>query len=92
MTDKLVSAESPAPDIVTRLRAGYPCKEAAADGCCKVMDARSGCICAEAADELARLTAEVERLTKVVEQVSQSSAQRHIIELTRAALNKEPRT
>jgi len=42
--------------------------------------------------ENARLTAEVERLTKVVEQVSQSSAQRHIIELTRAAINKEPRT
>jgi len=59
----VVSAEAPAPDLVERLRAGYPCKEAAADGCCKVMDARSGCICAEAADELSRLTAEVARLS-----------------------------
>ncbi len=63
MIEKPVSAEAPAPDIVKRLRQGYPCKEAAADGCCKVMDARSGCLCAEAADTITRLTAEVERLT-----------------------------
>jgi len=60
-------AEAPAPDLVTRLRAGYPCKEAAADGCCKVMDARSGCLCAEAAAEITRLRAEVERLRAALE-------------------------
>jgi len=65
MIDK--SAEAPAPDIVKRLRNGEPCKEASADGCCKVMDARSGCICAEAADELSRLTAENERLRAALE-------------------------
>jgi len=46
---------------------------------------------ADLESQITRLTAEVERLTKVVEQVFQSSAQSHIIELTRAAL-KDPRT
>jgi hypothetical protein len=48
-------------DIVERLRAGEPCNE---DGNlpCKVRDARSGCACTIAADEIAKLRAEVERL------------------------------
>lgn len=56
MIDKL----APASDLIARLRNGEPCIEF--NDCCEVMDARSGCTCAEAADELARLTAENERL------------------------------
>lgn len=43
-------------DIVERLRRGEPCRE----GCgapCKVMDAASGCACAEAADHIEKLEA-----------------------------------
>jgi len=60
MTDN-VSAEAPAPDLITRMRNGEPCMDPS-DVRCRVRDARSGCLCAEAAAEIARLTAEVERL------------------------------
>jgi len=40
-------------DIVDRLRAGEPCSEAGDR--CKVMNGPSGCLCAIAADEIARL-------------------------------------
>jgi hypothetical protein len=42
----------------------------------------------EAADEITRLTARVAELEAVVERVYQSSNQRHIIEMTRAALTQ----
>jgi len=61
-----VSAEAPAPDIVERLRNGEPCKEASGDNHCKVMDARSGCLCAIAADTITALTAENERLQSII--------------------------
>jgi hypothetical protein len=41
-------------DIIERLRAGEPC---CADPC-RVLEARSGCLCATAADEIERLRAE----------------------------------
>lgn len=40
-------------DIVERLRIGEPCSEAGYQ--CKVMEAKSGCHCAIAADEIERL-------------------------------------
>lgn len=49
-------------DIVERLRKGGPCIEAAGcdgGGPCKVMNASSGCACAEAADEITRLRNEL---------------------------------
>ena len=39
-------------DIVERLRAGGPCPDP-----CRVQEAKSGCTCAEAADEITRLRA-----------------------------------
>jgi hypothetical protein len=44
-------------DLVERLRTGTDCADP-----CRVKDARSGCLCAEAADEIAFLRREVERL------------------------------
>lgn len=47
-------------DIVKSLRKGVPCIEAAGcevSGPCKIMNAHSGCACAEAADEIERLRA-----------------------------------
>jgi hypothetical protein len=41
-------------DLVERLRAGEPCE---IHDRCRVMEARSGCCCAEAADEIERLRA-----------------------------------
>jgi hypothetical protein len=41
-------------DIVQRLRSGEVC----INNPCRMMDARSGCACAEAADEIERLRAE----------------------------------
>ena len=42
-------------DIVERLRAGFQCAESG--NRCRTMDAQSGCVCAEAADEIQRLRA-----------------------------------
>jgi hypothetical protein len=56
-------------DIVKRLLKGEPCIEAAGcdgGGPCKVMNASSGCACAEAADEITRLRAENERLGRAL--------------------------
>lgn len=45
-------------DIVERLRSGSICSDIHDTGsCCRVMEARSGCECAEAADEIERLRA-----------------------------------
>jgi hypothetical protein len=52
-------------DIVERLRKGGPCIEAAGcdgGGPCKVMNASSGCACAEAADTITFLRAELEKM------------------------------
>ncbi len=49
-------------DIVERLRSGEPCCEASGNNCCKIKEARSGCLCAEAADTITALMEEVERL------------------------------
>jgi hypothetical protein len=48
-------------DIVERLRNGEPCR-ATSGVRCRFMDARYGCLCAIAADEITRLTAEVEKV------------------------------
>ena len=48
-------------DIVERLRNGEPCR-ATSGVRCRFMDARYGCLCAIAADEITRLTAENEKL------------------------------
>ena len=45
-------------ELAARLRLGEPC---AADPC-RVMEARSGCLCAEAAAEIERLQAQMERM------------------------------
>jgi hypothetical protein len=47
-------------DIVERLRRGTPC--IGSEGPCEVRDTRSGCECAEAADEIERLRAFIESL------------------------------
>lgn len=44
---------APAADVVERLRSGNECHDP-----CKVREARSGCLCAEAADEIERLRAQ----------------------------------
>lgn len=73
-------------DIVERLRVGEPCA-GGPDECCD-KKASSGCLCAEAADTITRLTAEVERLK--VESIQMQAAlgypifaedERHIIPL-----------
>jgi hypothetical protein len=43
-------------DIEARMRSGEPCFEATGE-LCRVRDARSGCACIAAADEIARLRA-----------------------------------
>jgi hypothetical protein len=47
-------------DIVERLNRGEGCLEEGGKTCIS-MDAENGCLCAIAADEITRLTAEVER-------------------------------
>lgn len=42
-------------DIVKRMRAGEPCADFGADKTCRAKEARSGCTCAEVADEIERL-------------------------------------
>jgi hypothetical protein len=51
-------------EIVERLRYGEPCIESCGDRC-KVRDTRSGCTCAEAADEITRLEARVKEMEEV---------------------------
>lgn len=62
-------------DIVERLRNGEPCR-ATSGVRCRFMDARYGCLCAIAADEITRLTAENEKLRKELDE-----AQREIKQL-----------
>ena len=75
---------------------------------CKVMDARSGCHCAKARDEIARLKAEVERKDAALERLVRAKEEKDkhgdtpvyqalkksAWESARAALNpsQEPRT
>jgi hypothetical protein len=47
-------------DVVERLRAGEPCQPH--DDVCRSIEARSGCICAEAADEIERRRADIAHL------------------------------
>lgn len=56
-------------DIVERLRAGEPCVECCGDHCA-VMEVRSGCLCAIAADTITALRAENERLRAALEIMS----------------------
>lgn len=51
-------------EIVRRLRAGYPCAELG--GLCRVRDAASGCLCAEAADTITRLDGGVTELSSML--------------------------
>lgn len=52
-------------EIVERLRKGEACKENG--GVCALMDARSGCLCATAADEIARIAALEARVKELEE-------------------------
>lgn len=61
--DLLSAGHEPQPnasnDLLTRLRTGYLCET---EGCrCHAIEARSGCQCAEAADEIERLQRELDR-------------------------------
>lgn len=49
-------------DLVARLRSGEPC----GDDRCRVMDARSGCICATAAARIEADGREIERLREAL--------------------------
>jgi hypothetical protein len=49
-------------DIVERLRRGAPCNDNGIR--CRVLDAKSGCECAEAADEIERLQRAVQELSQ----------------------------
>lgn len=55
-----------ADDLVARLRAGEPCLEANGRPC-RVMDAKSGCLCAETAAEIERLRDEINILKSQLE-------------------------
>ena len=44
-------------DLVEKLRNGYPCLEGGSDHTCRVRNAASGCLCATAADRIAKLEA-----------------------------------
>lgn len=59
-------------DIVERLRVGEACKENG--GVCAVMDARSGCLCAIAADTITALRAENEKLRAALERIGYTKA------------------
>ena len=52
-------------DIAAYMHLGGPCIENNAK--CRTMDAASGCACAQAADEIDHLRAEIERLESVME-------------------------
>lgn len=60
-------------DIVERLRNGEPCLDPSGVRC-RIMDARYGCLCAIAADEIVRITAEVERLRAALEAALEDGA------------------
>ena len=53
------------PDLVERLRRGEPCQPH--DDVCRIIEARSGCICAEAADEIERLRSQLYHATVAVD-------------------------
>jgi hypothetical protein len=55
-------------DIAAYMRLGGPCIENNAK--CRTMDAASGCACAQAADTITTLRAEIERLRAALEYVS----------------------
>ena len=50
-------------DLVQRLREWEPCR---ANGVCRVHDARSGCICAEAADRIEGLEAWIAEIRSIL--------------------------
>lgn len=82
-----------AADEITRLRAE---NFSLASWQCEFTDGKTGLVSSEGgstycamAKRVEALRAEVEWLMSVVERVYQSSAQKHIIELTRAALEKK---
>jgi hypothetical protein len=56
-------------DIVERLNRGEGCLEEGGKTCIS-MDAVSGCLCAIAADEITRLTAEMKRLRAALKQIA----------------------
>lgn len=49
-------------DIVEKLLNGFPCLEGTSDHTCRVRDAKSGCLCATAADEIEKLRAALWRV------------------------------
>lgn len=67
-------------DIVERLRAGFQCAENGDR--CRTMDAQSGCVCAEAADE-------IERLRAALRDIITDSYSVYAIQVARAALGGE---
>jgi hypothetical protein len=54
-------------DIVERMRRGEPCADFGVDKTCRAKEARSGCTCAEVADEIERLRAEHRILLGLIE-------------------------
>jgi hypothetical protein len=60
-------------DIVERLNRGEGCLEEGGQTCIS-MNAESGCLCAIAADEIVRLTAEVEKLREALEAALEDGA------------------
>ncbi len=73
-------------DVVERLNRGEGCLEEGGKTCIS-MDAESGCICAIAADEIARLRAENERLQAALKPIP-LAFKKAIIE-ARAALEEK---
>jgi hypothetical protein len=76
--DSSVVKECLTTDIEERMRNGEPCKEASGDNHCKVMDARSGCLCAIAADTITALRAEIERLNTLVQTMRYAEDENHL--------------
>jgi hypothetical protein len=66
--DKCAGEQPPSKDLLTRLRTGYLCE---VEGCkCHAIEARSGCQCAEAADEIDRQQAQIATLKGYIERTA----------------------
>ena len=70
-------------DIVERLRTGRMC-----DDKCRVMEAKSGCLCAEAADEIEKLREALLDIVAVVRLQGTNCGER-VLKIARAALEEK---
>ena len=55
-------------DLVVRLRSGAICYDIMST-CCRVRDVKSGCVCAEIADEIERLRDKVQALENELQEM-----------------------